>query len=158
MRDPTKHADVLEAARDFRNRTLVHMPEPLQQFIYLGSTRDYNSGLYCHQGLALRFSEEAVCEALADCHRQAFNDLLSASLEELVRQMEEYVKSTQASVKDFIVTWRELQPYRVAIPVGTDSLSSEFVFSNLKIALTILEANLASSSSAAVSPGASPHL
>lgn len=155
MGNPTKHADVLEAARDFRHRTLVHMPQPLQQFIYLGSTRDYNSGLYCHQGLALRFSEEAVCEALADCHRQAFNDLLSASLEELVRQMEEYVKSTHASVKDFIVTWRELQPYRVAVPVGTDSLSSEFVFSNLKIALTILEANLASPPAA--SPGASPH-
>jgi hypothetical protein len=140
--DPAKHVDVLEAAQDFRRRTLVHLPQPLERLIYLGSTRDYNTGLYSHQGLALRFSQEAVCEALADCHRQAFNDLLSASLEGLVRQMEGYVKSTHASVKDFIATWRGLEPYRVAVPVGTDSLSSEFVFSNLKIALTILEEHL----------------
>jgi hypothetical protein len=154
MTNPAKHVDVLEAAQDFRRRTLVHMPHPLERLIYLGSTRDYNSGLYYHQGLALRFSQEAVCEALADCHRQAFNELLSASLEGLVRQMEGYVASTHASVNDFIATWRGLEPYRVAVPVGTDSLSSEFVFSNLKIALTIFEAHLASLP--APPPGASP--
>ena len=68
--------------------------------IYLASTRDYNTGLYYHQGLALRFSEEAACEALADCHREAFEELVAASLEELVYELEAYLKSTR------VAAWR----------------------------------------------------
>ncbi|MFZ3218144.1 MAG: hypothetical protein WA192_18965 [Candidatus Acidiferrales bacterium] len=154
MSDPAKHEDVLRAAEDLRRRTLVHLPEALERLIYLGSTRDYNTGLYHHQGLASRFSEEAACEALADCHREAFHEVLSASLEGLVGQMEGYVRSTNASVSNFVATWRGLEPYRVAVPVGTDTLSSEFVFSNLKVALAILETQ--PRPQPAPKPGASP--
>jgi rhamnogalacturonyl hydrolase YesR len=51
--------DVLAAADDLRRRTLVELTRPLERLIYLASTRDYNTGLYYHQGLAARFSEEA---------------------------------------------------------------------------------------------------
>jgi hypothetical protein len=142
MRGPTKHMDVLAAADDLHRRTLADMPQPLSRLIYLASTRDYNTGLYYHHGLALRFSEEAACEALADCHREAFEELVAASLEELVYELESYLKSTRVAAGDFIVAWKGLEPYRVAVPVGIDSLSSELVFSNLKVALAILEERL----------------
>src|SRR6202041_3375154 len=142
MNTPAKHTDVLAAADDLRRRTLADMTQALGRLIYLASTRDYNAGLYYHQGLALRFSEEASCEALADCHRDAFNELVAASLQDLVHQLKRYADNSKASLSEFIGAWRELEPYRVAIPAGADSLSSELLFSNLKIALSILETRL----------------
>jgi hypothetical protein len=154
MSAPTKHRDVVAAADDLRRRTLVEMTQPLERLIYLASTRDYNTGLYYHQGLAARFSEEAACEALAGCHREAFEELVEASLEELVQELESYLRSTHVAPGDFIAAWKGLEPYRVAVPVGIDSLSSELVFSNLKVALAILESRL----TARPKPGASRHL
>ena len=142
MNVPAKHTDVQAAVDDLRRRTLASMVQPLKRMIYLASTRDYNTGLYYHHGLALRFSEEAACEALADCHREAFEELVDASLEELVYELEAYLKSTRVAAGDFIVAWKGLEPYRVAVPVGIYSLSSELVFSNLKVALAILEERL----------------
>jgi hypothetical protein len=146
--------DVLAAADDLRRRTLAEMTQPLERLIYLASMRDYNTGLYYHQGLAARFSEEAACEALAGCHREAFEELVDASLEELVHELEAYLQNTRVAPGDFIAAWKGLEPYRVAVPVGIDSLSSELVFSNLKVALAILESRLA----ARPEPGASRHL
>jgi hypothetical protein len=135
----SKRGDVLAAADDFRRRTLSHAPRALDRLIYLASMRDYNTGLYHHEGLAARYSQEAACEAVADCHREAFRELLSSPLEDLVEELETYMISSQTEPADFIRAWRSLEPYRVAVPAGTDSLSVEFLFSNLKVALAILE-------------------
>ncbi len=153
MTKPFKTKDVLAAEQDLRLRTLAHMPQRLERLLYLASTRDYNTGLYRHDGLSVRFSEEAACEALADCHREAFKELLDCPLEELVQQLERYAGGTR-SRSDFIAAWRDLEPYRVAIPSGTDSLSSELLFSNLKVALAILENR--PKDPAAPKPAASP--
>lgn len=134
--------DVLAVTDDLRRRTLAHLPLPLERMIYLASTRDYNNGLYYHQGLASRYSEAAACEALADCHRESFRELLAASLEELVQQLQIYAESSGAIAANFAAAWKELEPYRVAVPVGTDPLAADFVFSNLKVALAIFEAGL----------------
>jgi hypothetical protein len=130
---------VIAAADDFRQRTLPHAPRALDRLIYLASMRDYNTGLYHHEGLAARYSREAACEAVADCHREAFRELLSSRLEDLVEELETYMITSRTDPADFIRAWRSLEPYRVAVPVGTDSLSVEFLFSNLKVALAILE-------------------
>ncbi|HVB58819.1 MAG TPA: hypothetical protein VNE63_20635 [Candidatus Acidoferrales bacterium] len=142
MKAVSKRMDVRIAAEDLRRRTLARIERPLDRLIYLASTRDYNTGSYYHEGLASRFTEEVASEAMADCHREAFRDLLSSSLENLVQQMEAYIDSTYTSPSAFIAAWRKLEPYRVAVPVETDLLSAEFLFSNLKIALVILEARL----------------
>jgi hypothetical protein len=140
MKVDPKRLDVQQAADDLRRRTLANIARPLDRLIYLASTRDYNTGFYYHDGLASRFDEDVVCEALADCHREALRDLVSAPLEELVRQMDAYMDSTHTSPADFIAAWKKLEPYRVAVPVDTDVLTAEFLFSNFKIALAILEA------------------
>ena len=71
MAGKAKRADVLAASEDLRRRTLPQTSGALDRMIYLASMRDYNTGLYEHQGLAARFSAEVACEALADCHREA---------------------------------------------------------------------------------------
>ena len=155
MNNVLKRTDVLQAADDLRRRTLASIARPLDRLIYLASTRDYNTGFYYHDGLASRFAQEVVCEALADCHREAFQELVGASLENLVAQMEAYIASTQTSPHDFVVAWKKLEPYRVAVPVDSDTLTSDFLFSNFRIALAILQARLNTPRTAA--PASSPH-
>jgi hypothetical protein len=133
---------VQKAAEDLRLRTLSEIRRPLDRLIYLASTRDYNTGLYYHDGLAAKFGQEVACEALAECHREAFHELVGGSLEALVHQMESYMRSTQTLPVDFLGMWRGLEPYRVAIPVGGDPLATEFLFSNFRIALAILDERL----------------
>lgn len=137
-----KRMDVQMAAQDLRRRTLSTIERPLDRLIYLASLRDYNTGVYYHDGLAARFSDDVACEALADCHREEFRQLFSCSLEELVDQLDAYVDSTHTMAQEFIAAWKGLEPYRIAVPVETDPLSAEFFFSNLKIALAILESRL----------------
>ena len=134
--------DVLQAADDLRRRSLASYPRPLDRLIYLASMRDYNTGLYYHDGLASRYSAEVACEAMADCHREAFRQLVGNSLEELVQQLEAYMASTHTSPADFVTAWKGLDPYRVAIPVESDPLAAQLLFSSFRIALAILESRL----------------
>lgn len=144
MGSAAKRMDVQKAAEDIRLRTLAKIPRPLDRFIYLSSMRDYNTGLYHHEGLAVRYSPEVACEALADCHREVYRQLLSCTLQDLVAQMEAYLESSQTPARDFISVWRKIEPYRVAVPVETDSFAAEFLFSNFRTALAIVEHRLAS--------------
>jgi hypothetical protein len=153
---PINRTDVDLAADDLRRRTLSHMPVPLERMIYLGSTRDYNTGLYYHDGLASRFSDEVACEALAHCHRESYRQVLDSSVEDLVRQLDCYIKFTQAAVCDFIAAWKSLQPYRVAVPAATDPLAADFLCANVRVALAIWEAHQDGRSPQR--PGASPQL
>src|ERR1700685_1580922 len=134
--------DVQQAADDLRRRSLSEFPRPLDRLIYLASMRDYNTGLYYHDGLASRFSAEVACEAMADCHREAFRQLVANSLEELVEQLEAYMASTHTRPGDFVTAWKGLEPYRVAVPVESDPLAAQFLFSTFKVALAILESRL----------------
>lgn len=139
MNTRPNRTDVVAAARDLRLRTLSQNPNPLDCFIYLASLRDYNTGLYYHDGLASRFSEEVACEALAVCHREAFRQLLKSSLEDVVGQLESYMTASAGGPGEFIAAWKNLKPYLVAVPAETDPLSADFLCSNIKIALAILE-------------------
>ena len=67
---------------------------------------------------------------------------MGASLKDLVAQVEGYMGTTHTSASEFIAVWKGLEPYRVVVPVDTDLLSTEFLFSNIKVALAILEHRL----------------
>jgi hypothetical protein len=139
---PLKHMDVQRASDDLRRRTLGGIPRTLDRFIYLASTRDYNTGLYYHDGLAVQFSADVVCEALANCHRETFHQLIAVPVENLVNQLEGYMASSQSRPEDFVAVWKGLEPYRVAVPIETDPFAAEFLFSNFKVALAIVEERL----------------
>lgn len=141
MTGQARRTDVDAAARDLRLRTLSHIPNPLDCFLYLASLRDYNTGLYHHDGLASRFSEEVACEALAVCHREAFRQLLTSSLEDIVGQLHAYIAASSAEPGEFIPAWKNLKPYLIAVPAETDPLSADYLCSNLKVALAILESH-----------------
>ncbi len=130
--------DVEAAIDDIKNRTLSSMPGDLGRLIYLASTRDYNTGRYYHEGLALRFTEDVAGIALTTCHVETFNRLSQSSLGELVHQIEIYISSTHAEPCEVLEVWNKLEPYRVAIPRECDQQTAEFFFSNIRVALAIL--------------------
>lgn len=137
--------DVRRAADEFRWRTLSKIPHLLDRLIYLASMRDYNTGLYYHDGLAAQFSEDVACETLAGCHREVFRQLLICPLREIVDQLEEYIRSTGTTPADFVSLWSRIEPYRVTVPVSSDPLAADLLFSNLKVALAIVGARQLSS-------------
>ncbi len=137
-----RNMDVEVASGDLKDRTLAGIPSNLGRLIYLASTRDYNTGKYHHDGLAYRFTEDIADRALASCHEQIFRHLVYSSLEDLVSQLELYFASTRSKQGEILAVWKNLEPYRVAIPLRSAPLFKEFFFSNIRIALAILETRL----------------
>lgn len=130
---------VEDAINDLHRRTLSKLARPLDRLIYLASTRDYNSGIYYHDGLVVTYGQDVTCQALAECHRETFRELIGTSLRDLVSQMQDYMASVHLSADKFIIAWKKLEPYRVTVPVESDPLATEFLFANLRTALAIVE-------------------
>ena len=142
------------AMDDLRRHTLNTLPGNLSRLIYLAATRDYNTGKYYHDGLAIRFSPGITNQALAACHRETFENLAELRIEQLVRQLEEYVESNCSDREELLSMWRTLEPFRVVVPAACDPIAAQLFCSNVRIALAVLECrakNLRKNQ-----PGASP--
>jgi hypothetical protein len=138
MNDPVQRVSVQNAYEDLRRRTLSGIPCDLARLIYVASTRDYNSGMYHHEGLASRYGEEEAREALQASHREIFCRLVSVPLEGLVTELEAYVRMSHEAPLGFIHAWEELEPYRVAVPMEVDSTMVRLFLSNIMLALEVL--------------------
>ena len=129
----------MQSARDdLERRTLSGICCDLARLIYLASTRDYNSGSYHHEGLAARFGPEQARERR--CSPPTWNIFRRlVSVEELVTELEAYVNMSHEAPEGLIHAWRELEPYRVAVPMEMDSTMVRLFLSNIKLALEVLE-------------------
>src|SRR5215475_161019 len=135
------NADSISSARrDIHDRTLTKINVPLERLVYLASLRDYSSGRYYHDGLAMRFSEKIAAEALKQEHMDIFLELAHSSLHSLVEQLNRYLDSLQGDRTESLRTWENLQPYRVIVPVGADRLAIRLFISNITFAVAILVA------------------
>jgi hypothetical protein len=126
------------AIRDLEARTLAGLHDDLSRVVYLSGTRNYNTGQYQHDGLALRFGESAAQTALAKCHEAVFQDLLHCDLQALVTQLAAYIDSTGAERDKVLDSWQRLEAYRVLIPGNCDPFSADCFITNIKIALEVL--------------------
>lgn len=137
--DCVHRVDVAEARDDLVGRTLAALPSELAKLIYLASTRDYSTGRYYHDGLAFRFTAEVAEAALSASHREVFKRLVFLPLGSLMVELKTFFRSTRADPDEVLKVWKKIQPYRVVIPQDCDPVWSEFFFSNIRIALAILE-------------------
>src|SRR5216683_5893831 len=135
-----KHVEIEPALRDLRNRTLKRLPGDFSRLVYLSSSRDCNTGKYYHDGLAFHFSQNVASTAMALCHKEIFDRLVYASLEELIDELSNYISSTDERPEDFLKSWEHLGSYRITIPSECDELEADVFLSNLKMALAILQA------------------
>jgi hypothetical protein len=136
----TLHAanTVQNAIRDLENRTLAKLDGDFARLVYLASTRDYNSGRYEHDGLSFRFTKQVAEEALETAHREVFVSLALSTLEELVGQLEQYIRSGCAQPVELVASWNDSEAYRILPPAQDDPLTIKLFTSNVKIALGIV--------------------
>jgi hypothetical protein len=127
-----------KAYDDLQHRTLSGIPCDLARLIYLASTRDYNSGTYHHEGLAVRYGPESARVALRAAHKDVFYKLMALSLEGLVSELDTYVRSTREAATGIVLAWQELEPYRVAVPMEVDRTMVLLFLSNVRLALEVL--------------------
>ena len=132
--------DVREAITDLKERSLASIPGQITRLLYLSATRDFSTGRYYHAGLAFQFTNEIAEMALESEHREVFERLVFSTLEVIVQELEAFISVTQSEPKQILQTWKKLQPYRVVIPQDCNPVASELFFSNVRIALAILEA------------------
>ena len=114
----------------------------MERLIYIASTRDYNSGVYQHEGLAGRFGADAAASALEYAHWDAFQAVSLMSLRRLTEELRKYIDSSREHPEAFLNAWQKLEPYRVAIPLRVDPTIAELFISNVKIALAVLRHRL----------------
>ena len=127
------------AVEDLRKHSLNCLSGTLTRLIYLAATRDYNTGKYYHDGLALKFSPTIANQALAICHQETFEQLVELPLEQFVGQLEKYVEANGSAKDELIRMWLTLEPFRVVIPTACDPVSAQLFSSNVRIALGVLE-------------------
>jgi hypothetical protein len=137
MTGPESEEDA--AVRDLEERTLASLRGALSKLVYLASTRDYNTGRYWHEGLALTYSPEAAEAALRRSHEKVFREAARLSLADLAQEIEVYFQSTGEDRERVLGTWRKLEAYRVLMPAGSDGLAEELLVSNIRIALAALD-------------------
>ena len=129
--------DINDVAQDFRDRSLRYVEGGLAKLVFLSSCRDYNSGLYCHDGLASEYSETVAHEVLALLHREIFEELSAVPLAQWVKETSQYLENADANS---LRVWKELRPYHLLVPIGASNIAVELVISNLRISLETLQA------------------
>lgn len=134
------NANILQAAYDdLTRRSLSKISGDLARVIYLASTRDYNTGTYHHEGLAVRFRPDVAAKALETAHREIFYRIAACSLQELVREMQAYLSSSRQAPQHILHIWQKLEPYRLALPMDTNAAVARLFVANLRVALAILQ-------------------
>jgi hypothetical protein len=131
-----EQVDIRDIAEDFRERTLKYVDGGLAKLVLLSSCRDYNSGLYRHDGLAVEYSELAVHAALSLLHMEVFEEMSVAPLEQWVSELRQYLESADAAS---LRVWKELRPYHLIVPLEASTVAVELVMSNLALALEALD-------------------
>lgn len=136
--DPENLPGLGAAIMDLENNTLNQISGTIGKLIYLASTRDYNSGLYHHDGIAFRFNEQVANAALGFHHKRIFREMLGCSIQELVGHLGSYIEVSGQSRKEFLNLWKTLEPFRVVVPRDADPLEVSLLLSNIRAALSVL--------------------
>jgi len=150
------NAEVQHAYDDLCSRTLARIPSSLERLIHIASTRDYNSGVYHHEGLASAFGAEAAGQAIEYAHAETFRAVALLPLQQLTDELEKYMRASRENPLAFLKAWQRLEPYRVAIPMRVEATLAELFVSNIKLALAVLRHRLPPAQEQDRQPGALP--
>ena len=129
---------------DFTARTLAAIPTDYARLLYVASLRDLASGRYVHEGLSAVYPEEAVQQALAYCHEELYGRILETPLEQQEWDLRGCLGTLDGEFWEILERWRELEFYRMLVPLGLPGYLRELFCSNLRILLAVLAEERAS--------------
>jgi hypothetical protein len=130
--------EIAQVVADMQARSLAEMPGHFSRLVYLASLRDYSTGRYHHYGLETRYSAAAVDHGVRQCHAQAFEELITLSLEDQTRDLLAFFHSLREDRKRLIETWRKLKSYQVLPPEDCPPLARELYDKNIEVMLQVL--------------------
>ena len=96
---------------------------------------------YHHFKLALRHTDEEAGRFLRASHKQIFEEWLTFPLEQQLRDLREYLESTEER-EVVLETWLRLKPYRNLIPFGTRDAERLLFISDLEVIFLMLLSEL----------------
>ena len=124
---------------DFTSSTLASLPGFFARLVYIASLRDLSSNTYEHPGLAAVYSQDAVQQALEQCHEEIFERILETPLSFQEEELRVYLKTMPASLRTVASHWRKLEAYRALLPAESPDYLKELFCSNIRAILEILE-------------------
>jgi hypothetical protein len=124
---------------DFTASTLAALPGSFARLVYIASLRDLSSNTYEHPGLAAVYRQEAVQQALEQCHEEMFERILETPLSLQEEELRAYLTTMPASMRTVASHWRKLEAYRALLPAESPDYLKELFCSNIRAILEILE-------------------
>ena len=126
------------ATADVFKNTLSHIPTVFGQLAYLASLRDPDSGIYRHHGLAAIFGRDESRRALADTHRQVFQQWLSLPLSEKAGELDQYLTGLEDPRAMVLAHWSRISTYRGYIPASAREGERELFFEEIQLLVELL--------------------
>ena len=104
----------------------------------MASLCDLSSGRYLHEGLAARFPEQAVQQALGFCHQELFLRLLEMPLEQQEWDLRTCLAGLEGEYRTKLRRWKETEFYRGLIPSDSPDYLRELFVANVRALLDLL--------------------
>ena len=125
------------AIEDVWARILSQIPTTFGRVAYVAGLRNEDTGAYHHFELALRYADEEADRFLCASHKQIFGEWLTFPLEQQLRDLKEYLESTEER-EVVLETWLRLKPYRNLIPFGARDAERLLFISDLEVIFLML--------------------
>ncbi|MBZ5703004.1 MAG: hypothetical protein LAN84_14310 [Acidobacteriia bacterium] len=124
---------------DFAATTLAAIPGFFARLTYVASLRDLSSGNYEHAGLEVLYPQEAVQQALRQCHEELFERILEMPLEAQEKDLRACLSGMESGLCSTVEHWQSLESYRILIPEAAPDYLKTLFCSNLRALLEILK-------------------
>jgi len=134
---------------DFTSTTLAAIPNDFGRLVHIATLRDLISGQYKHEGLEALYSSPSVHEALLYCHEQIFQRLLETPLERQERLFRDWLSGMQGSPSEIARRWRELEVYRMLIPLGAPDYLRDLFYSDFGLLVELVAGETTAAQAAA---------
>lgn len=124
---------------DFAMNTLSGIPNDFARLAYIASLRNLSSGRYEQAGLAALYPEEAIQQALKQCHEEVFQRILETPLTLQEKDLHNCLERMEGTLNATVSHWRQAEAYRILIPQDSPDYLKELFCSNLRALLDILQ-------------------
>ena len=124
---------------DLTLSTLSRTPCAFSRLAYLAALRDISTNVYEHAGLAAVYPEEAVRQALEQCHQEVFERILEMPLLTQEEDLRTHLRTLPNGSRNAATQWRRLESYRALLPADSPDYLKELFCSNVRAILEILE-------------------